>query len=56
VAGAAEPEAAIADAPGALAVSLVWDHAVMDVATITAPTASLNVLMLIIEYSPTLVC
>jgi hypothetical protein len=41
--------------PGALTGSLVWDHAVMDVATITAPTASLNVLMRFIEYSPTLV-
>jgi hypothetical protein len=51
VAGAAELDAAAADVPGALAVSLVWDHAVMEVATTTAPTASLNALMLFIEYS-----
>jgi hypothetical protein len=48
VAGAAEPDAVIADAPGALAGSPVWDHAVKEVATSAAPTASLNVF---IEYS-----
>ena len=48
---AAAPDAAIVDASGALAVSLVWDHAVMDVATNTTPIASLNARMLFIKYS-----